>query len=344
MQLDILYSDLTELSGLRFALEKQLRRFPEAVSLDRDGNIVRYKNHLVSQSQPTLVLRSDPVEFRRILHDEKEQLRASISDLRAQELDFLRELRPSYGILDQQATSVLCAFENAELLSGASLLIGTNAFLSYLPLLGITDPMMNMKRVRDLDLAFLNPEEFMSEAVFLQDGWASITRVLEGTNLQFQPIEKWRSSCFVSQSGYRIDLATPGERGTQKEIARFSDAVADGIPYLDFLLQSPIPAAILGTSEVIFAEVPMASRFALHKILVSAQRPSSEAKKIRKDLEQSSVLLGALKDDVHIFELEESLKAVQNRAESDGVFRDLFAKGLNQIHRLHPEVSKLLPR
>ncbi len=78
-------------------------------------------------------------------------------------------------------------------------------------------------------------------------------------------------------------------------IPRFN-AAATPLPFLDFILEDAQPAALVDAGGVLVM-VPSPARFALHKLLVSGDRPSAFQAKAEKDILQAGMLIDVLEDD-----------------------------------------------
>jgi hypothetical protein len=79
------------------------------------------------------------------------------------------------------------------------------------------------------------------------------------------------------------------------EVRRLA-AAAQPLPFLDYLLEDPVRAAIVdgGASSV---AVPDPARFALHKLITAGERPAVWAARRDKDLAQAAQVLEALVTD-----------------------------------------------
>lgn len=97
---------------------------------------------------------------------------------------------------------------------------------------------------------------------------------------------KGRSTSFkIRGRELRVDFLTP----------RF-DPESDEAPLLDFLIEGPAQAVVVGGTGVL-VNVPDPARFAFHKLWVSTRRSVSEQTKAAKDLRQGGDLLEVLLAD-----------------------------------------------
>ncbi len=95
----------------------------------------------------------------------------------------------------------------------------------------------------------------------------------------------------------RLDVLTPligPERDGPTALPQLAVA-AQPLRFLDYLLDEPIPAMVIHGHGV-RVSVPSPARFALHKLLVSEERPPHQAAKQQKDLAQAEALLRLLLD------------------------------------------------
>lgn len=81
--------------------------------------------------------------------------------------------------------------------------------------------------------------------------------------------------------------------------------------FLDYLLENPIEAAILGRTATL-VRVPDPARFALHKLIVAGERPAVEQAKAAKDRAQAAELLTVLYD-ARPGDVQLALEALQER-------------------------------
>jgi hypothetical protein len=98
------------------------------------------------------------------------------------------------------------------------------------------------------------------------------------------------------RSRFHVDLLVPS-RGGSFPVVPIPELKthAQGLPYLDYLLDDTQTSALIAREGVAAVRVPAAERFALHKLLVSQLRRGRGAA-TERDLHQAAVLLAALAD------------------------------------------------
>lgn len=155
----------------------------------------------------------------------------------------------------------------------------------------------NMSRTtQDIDLA---GDYGMSLAV--PDMRADIPAVIDSLHMGFFPVpglsHKEPSTSFaIRGKTLRIDLLTPMKRGRTEPvfIHRFN-AAALPLKYLDYLIQDPVNAVMIAGTPCLI-KIPQPARFALHKLIISRQRPVSADDKKKKDIAQAGALIKLLQE------------------------------------------------
>ena len=102
------------------------------------------------------------------------------------------------------------------------------------------------------------------------------------------------------------------------------------LPGLDYLIEEPVPAVVLGGGAVL-VRVPRPGRFALHKLWLATSRPVSEAAKAGKDRAQAVALIGVLAAD-RPDDLREAMQALEGRP-------TMRRRVLAELDRLDPELQ-----
>jgi len=94
----------------------------------------------------------------------------------------------------------------------------------------------------------------------------------------------------------KLELLTPLRGRERNAPIALPDlhAAAQPLRFLDYLIEEPLQAAVVGGDGVL-VNVPQPARFALHKLLISGRR--KEVEKRRKDLAQAASLCWVLLDD-----------------------------------------------
>jgi hypothetical protein len=175
-------------------------------------------------------------------------------------------------------------------------LIGTTAFQTYSPLLGVRLK-ASLAQTSDLDLAQFHST---SVAIAEDDATEPLLDLLKKVDKTFKPVpyalDGRRHIGYVNARRFRVDVLVPNP-GKQRDAPSQLPALgAEGVPLrlLDFLIYDSIPAVVLDGAGIL-VNVPRPERYALHKLIVS-QRRQEGAAKIDKDLLQAEALLDVLVD------------------------------------------------
>ncbi len=175
-------------------------------------------------------------------------------------------------------------------------LVGTHAFVVLGNVLGVrwTSPGL---RTDDVDIA---SEHVLAVAV--PPVGADAPKILESLEMGFLPVPglspRTPSTSFkVRGRALRVDLLTPQLRRETSPVpmARFA-AAAQPLPYLQYLLENPQSAAVVGGSGVLVS-IPCPGRFALHKLLVARSRSTTMHTKAGKDLHQAAEVITVLAEE-----------------------------------------------
>jgi hypothetical protein len=104
-----------------------------------------------------------------------------------------------------------------------------------------------------------------------------------------------RSVTYRAADGVRVDFLTPNEGPDSDKPRRLPALGTDAEPlrFLDFLIRSPEPAAVLHGAGI-YVLVPAPERYAVHKLIVAQRRVGPGNIKRPKDLVQSEALLNHL--------------------------------------------------
>ncbi len=204
---------------------------------------------------------------------------------------------------------------NGVFLAGAAL-IGTVAFRAYANMLGVQ--WSSDVGTQDIDIAV--DDQY---TLALPRGKASVklAQLILDSGMGFlevpaldrrQPVTSFK----IRNRDFRIDVLAPMRgRETRRpvELPEFG-TWATPLRHLDYLLEDIQPAVLL-YGHGIMINVPAPGRFAVHKCVISQNRPSAEAEKIRKDLAQAEQVFRTLLD-LRPADIAMALDAATDRGES----------------------------
>lgn len=237
-----------------------------------------------------------------------ERLRSRIDDVTTI-LPSLRLLgREGFQLADSKTYATLAALHNHSLFAAGALLVGSHAYGALLNRLGIRAVSY---QTEDIDIARARP-------LALGSGPRSLLEVLRDSRIEFVEVpqldarEPATSYKQRGRSMFRVDILAPG-RGEQigTAVVPELDAHAVALPYLGYLLNQSQFTVVLAREGCCAVRVPLAERFAIHKLVVSGLR-SGNAKALR-DRAQAAVLCAAL-GELHAGAVESAVHDVPRGA------------------------------
>jgi len=198
-----------------------------------------------------------------------------------------------YVRVDGRTDAVLAALANNGLFRAGAVLIGSHAYGVLLNELGVSASTVHTE---DIDVARDRALRFDAEAKpfeqMLQDSKIPVFAI--------PPLDRKAPSTSFSTRGrdkrdkLRVDLLVPTDGSAIKTLeVRDLGAHATALPWLRYLLQTPVPTVVIGRASMVPVNVPRAERLAWHKMLVSELRHETSEKRA-KDIEQAAVLAAVL--------------------------------------------------
>lgn len=228
---------------------------------------------------------------------------------------------------DRRLGNLLDVLSQAGLFDAGAVLIGTAAYLTYEPLVGMKLPSVTLMTgdadlaTAKLDLKSNPPEELLS--------------IIRRAEPSFEPVlqidPRKPASRFRAADGYLLDLIVPTRRASDSNPVPLRELNAGAAPlqHVDWLLNDPIRNVALWGSGVPIL-VPQPARYAVHKLIVAQKRRVGEQAKRTKDLGQAKGLIDALaKHDP--FALEDALDDA--RAQGQAGWADPVDRSLAEIAR-----------
>ena len=223
--------------------------------------------------------------------DKLESVRQQIAyhEWAAKQVSNLRKL--GFQVADKSVARVMVELHNRHAFEAGLVLVGTLAFMSWLNELG---GMAVAARTQDVDIARNKRLKFAAPLPFLE--------TIKATGLPFVPVPGMPShtpSTSVKLSGVqglRVDVLTPGDVLGAIVTVPELEWCAQAVPFYDYLLEDPEPAAILAGGHCIPVKLPQAARFVWHKLYASTQRRGFK-EKAEKDRQQALVLGGLIADN-----------------------------------------------
>lgn len=206
----------------------------------------------------------------------------------------------SFGVRrpDRSGAEIVSQLERAGLFRLDGVLVGTMAYQTYGPLLGVLLPGEASARTDDVDFA-----QFHSVSISVEDTTTDILEALQRVDPSFTGVPsldpKALPARFKNADGFLVEFLTPNRgsdahQGRVTPMPSLSGAGAIPLRFLDFLIHDAEQTVLL-FREGAPVRVPAPERYAVHKMIVSERRRAgTSASKASKDLRQAEALIEAL--------------------------------------------------
>lgn len=223
-------------------------------------------------------------------HDEAAQLEQVLLHIEhhswtERQVSLLRKI--GFQVADKTMARVLVELHNQGAFDAGLVLVGTLAYMSLLNELG---GIAIRTHTQAIDLAGCGLT-LAAPIAFLETRTATGLPFSEAPSLA--PAKKATSVRLPGAQRLRVNVLTPGEMfGHRVRLPAVNWAVQT-VPYYEYLLTEPEPAATLAGGHCIPVLIPQASRFVWHKLYSSTQRKGLDAK-AEKDRIQALTLAALL--------------------------------------------------
>jgi hypothetical protein len=227
------------------------------------------------------------------------------------------------------------------LFRAGGVLVGTHAFLAFGNMLGVK--WSSIERTQDIDLA--HPGKSIS-LVLPGDDEARVDDAISSLEMGFLPVAGLGGSAGATylipkEPEFRLDFLTPLHRGGDRPFSHPRLGVPlQPLPFMEFSLEGVEQAVLFCPEGAVLVNVPDPARFALHKLLVHAERKGAFRSKSNKDLAQSAHLL----DYLWIHRRAQLGEAVVDLLGRGPGWVSRFRQGVDALSRVYPalEVSSAL--
>lgn len=220
-------------------------------------------------------------------------------------------------------------------------LVGTHAFLAFGNSLGVA--WGELARTHDIDFAHAGNAIQLALPATLAIETRSAIESLESGFLPvpgFNPGDE--TATFVSKvdRSLRVDFLSPMVGGKEKVYRHEGLGVnLQPLRFLEFVLEDVDQAAIISAVGAVMVNVPDPARYALHKLLVFAERRTRNPEKARKDLRQAAALIETLAEF-----RSDALDALWTDLLSRGAdWRQRARKGIAGLEEVAPDLSMVKP-
>jgi hypothetical protein len=210
------------------------------------------------------------------------------------------------------------------------ILIGTHAFIAYQNRLGVR--WVGGDSTTDLD--FAHPGRNLSVALS-PDARMDTHSAIESLKMGFVPNSSRTTYTKSDQTDFELDFVTRRGRSDAPVHLDWLNVSLQPLRFMEYSMEAVIPSVLLTSRGPIVVNLPDPARYAMHKLIVCAERPERMRIKSRKDLLQAASLIEALQAQD-----PESLADAWGDAAGRGPrWRLRLGQGLAQLRAMHPALA-----
>lgn len=219
------------------------------------------------------------------------------------------------------------------------ILVGTHAFLTLCNMLGIL-PEEHMQ-TQDIDFAHAGK----NVSIALPSNIKIETRsALESLEMGLIPVSTFSGTegaryLNPADPAFMVDFLTAktSTKNDPVQIKGLSIALQP-LKFMEFSMRDTTQAVALGSDGAVLVNIPKPDRFAIHKLIVSAERDVSETAKINKDIRQANVLIQYYLD----FRPDELLDTCMEAKENGPGWKRRLLSGIVKLKKINPIAAKRL--
>jgi hypothetical protein len=235
-----------------------------------------------------------------------------------------------YGVIPKHAR-VLGRLADHGLFRAGGILVGTHAYLAYQNHFGLRWTGGDTT----VDLDFAHPGKNVSVAM-PSDIEVDTPSAIDSLKMGFLPVNEGTRYVKPDEPDFDLDFLTSRHRGRDAPVVVPQLRLTlQPLKFMEFPMENPMPLVLPASSGPIVANAPQPARYALSKLLVHAERRTSDPPKSAKDLEQAATLIDYLSRHQ-----PEALQAAWDDLLSRGPgWRSRAKEGLKALARRHPGIE-----
>lgn len=170
------------------------------------------------------------------------------------------------------------------------ILVGTHVYMAYQNYLGVRW----QSAAQTLDLDFAHAGRNVSVAI-PSDVTMDMGSEIDALKMGFVPVKSLTSYIKSDEQDLQIDFVTCRHRGGDTPVLiKALNATMQPLKFMEFSMEAPIQVTLLAQRGPITVNAPPPEKYALHKLLVSGERPQNMRVKASKDLDQAASLIAYL--------------------------------------------------
>lgn len=218
------------------------------------------------------------------------------------------------------------------------ILVGTHAFMAMANMLGITSG--ERMQTQDVDFAHAGKNISVALPANIVVETASAIDSLQMGLLPISTLDGKPGGTYLNPAdpAFRLDFLTSKDSDSDTPI--FIDGLTIALQplrFMEFSMVDTVQAAVFCAEGAVIANIPKPDRFAIHKLIVSAERDASAEIKSQKDIRQANVLIQYFLD----FRPEEILETCRDAFERGPGWRKRLIAGLARLAIINPAAASV---
>lgn len=196
---------------------------------------------------------------------------------------------------------VITRLADCGLFFAGGILIGTHAFLAYQNIFGIKWDV----GAYTLDLDFAHAGRNISLAL-PENLKINATSAIDSLEMGFIPNHSKTTFRKADEPEFDLDFLTARTRqGDEPVTIERLGLTLQPLRFMELSLEDPMRATLLCRTGPVVVNIPQPQRYAIHKLIVSAERPMEQRAKAKKDLVQAAALFEYLlaNDEASLLEI-----------------------------------------
>jgi hypothetical protein len=210
------------------------------------------------------------------------------------------------------------------------ILIGTHAFIAYQNRFGA----LWEAGASTTDLDFAHPGGNLSVAL-PSDRRMDTRSAIESLNMGFAPNTAGTTYTKSDQRDFELDFVTSRGRSDKPVHVAALNVTLQPLRFMEYGMEQAMPAVLLTRRGPIVVNLPDPARYAVHKLVISGERPERMRVKARKDLMQVACLV----DYLQRHDADSLSQAWADAAGRGPGWRKRMTSGLGQLAVNHPDLD-----
>lgn len=219
------------------------------------------------------------------------------------------------------------------------ILVGTHAFLTMCNMLGIA-PAERMQ-TQDVDFAHAGKNISIALPANIKVETRSALESLEMGLIPVSTFTGTEGARYLNPSdpAFMVDFLTAKTSVKDEPVHIEGLSIAlQPLKFMEFSMKHTVQAVALGNAGAVLVSIPRPDRFAIHKLIVSAERKVSETAKINKDVRQANVLIQYYLD----FRPDEIAETCKEAKGNGSGWEKRLRKGIAKLKKINPAAAGCL--